>query len=348
MARLGVLFCLLFAGWVQMIFANDSAMVSISRPFGYARFEFGEVRGGGNPDLTTDKRWRQISSIGLQFKAIIDKRLAVNLHARAAQYLAIEQLTSTPDNMAIREAYGTYSFGDVNRSPLELTAGMFNMKYNPYSQVLGEYLFRSGICPQWVTSYYEFPMARQQGFRAGGTIGPADNFLRYDIVFYSEPLFRPQFDWSLGAFARYSWRKSIGIGFGAVMADLIPLDKSRITFDDTKPVYDSNSVLIRTDTIHYTYQDISCAAMIHFDPKPLFGIEKYFNPSDLRIYVEVGLLGITNQRVYDNISERAPTVVGICIPAWKVLDILSVELEYFGTPFRGDPDKAGTPAPIKS
>ncbi|MDB5048577.1 MAG: hypothetical protein JWO30_1648 [Fibrobacteres bacterium] len=66
-----------------------------------------------------------------------------------------------------------------------------------------------------------------------------------------------------------------------------------------------------------------------FDPKPLFASE-IFGAKDLVLYGEAALLGAKNYPVfYDEIARRIPFMVGFNFPAFKLLDVLSFEVEYY-------------------
>ena len=50
---------------------------------------------------------------------------------------------------------------------MDLAVGYFPYKYNPEARNLGEYLFRSGTYPVYLTNDYDFPLARVAGLRYG-------------------------------------------------------------------------------------------------------------------------------------------------------------------------------------
>jgi hypothetical protein len=63
----------------------------------------------------------------------------------------------------------------------------------------------------------------------------------------------------------------------------------------------------------------------------------------LRLYGEATILGLTDYPKnflggvsYDSILERIPLMVGFNVPTFKLLDALSVEVEYFKSPFPND------------
>jgi hypothetical protein len=78
------------------------------------------------------------------------------------------------------------------------------------------------------------------------------------------------------------------------------------------------------------------------NPQSLFKND-IFGPQDLRLYGEAALLGIFNYPVsedtltrYDDRLKRLPIMFGFNIPAFKVLDVLSLEFEWFGSRYPND------------
>ena len=62
--------------------------------------------------------------------------------------------------------------------------------------------------------------------------------------------------------------------------------------------------------------------------------EGILGPEDLRVYAEAAVLGVENQDYfYENLSERVPIMFGINLPVFHVLDVLSFQMEYYGTPY---------------
>ena len=86
-------------------------------------------------------------------------------------------------------------------------------------------------------------------------------------------------------------------------------------------------------------------ARASIDPKPFFGSPEMFGPEDLKLYGEicwVGVGGYSNAKYgydstsgyaiipwYNSLNERTPRMVGFNFPAFRILDVLSCELEYF-------------------
>jgi hypothetical protein len=73
-------------------------------------------------------------------------------------------------------------------------------------------------------------------------------------------------------------------------------------------------------------------------------------PSDLRLFAEAALLGVKNYPFYyEKASERMPVMLGFNVPAFRLLDILCLQAEWYGSRFNQSNDKVtlgkGLPIP---
>jgi hypothetical protein len=67
----------------------------------------------------------------------------------------------------------------------------------------------------------------------------------------------------------------------------------------------------------------------------------------LRLYAEAALLGVKNYgAAYDDPLERLPVMAGFNFPTWGLLDLLSVEVEYYRSPHANSFANLGYPAGI--
>jgi hypothetical protein len=84
---------------------------------------------------------------------------------------------------------------------------------------------------------------------------------------------------------------------------------------------------------HWTKQGLKLMARAALDlgfllPGDLKG------PEDLRIYAEAAVLGWENQGFfYEKRSQRIPVMAGMNLPTFKLLDLLSVQAEYYAARF---------------
>lgn len=83
---------------------------------------------------------------------------------------------------------------------------------------------------------------------------------------------------------------------------------------------------------YYTPAGIMLMARASIDLKKMFNADA-FSPEDLRLYGEVAVLGVKDYPVYyEKITERMPMMIGFNFPTFRLLDLLSVQMEYFNSP----------------
>jgi len=82
-----------------------------------------------------------------------------------------------------------------------------------------------------------------------------------------------------------------------------------------------------------TFKAIELMGRFSLNLGSLFGMEEAAS-GPFKIFAEAALLGVENQPYYfENRSERIPIMMGINIPTFKVLDLVSVQAEYFKSPW---------------
>ncbi len=85
------------------------------------------------------------------------------------------------------------------------------------------------------------------------------------------------------------------------------------------------------DTVTFTTKGIKLMARASFNIQKLFPIS-ILGPEDLKIYGEVAMLGVENQPgFYKDRWQRLPIMMGMNLPTFKMLDVLSIEAEYFSS-----------------
>jgi hypothetical protein len=256
----------------------------------------------------------------------------------------------------IHQAENVYLLGNVTDwFSGELGLGYFPYKYNPDSRNLGEYLFRSGTYPGWIVTNFDWPKARLTGGRFSSTLFGA---WHNDILLTTEMELYPLYDLSASWISDYNLAGIFDIGGGIEFARIIPYRN-----DWTTPkgniaqggVVDNSYVKGIGDTAYYTFQGTKAMARLSIDPK---GISpEFFNflgKDDGKIYGEVAILGLKNQgTLYNKLSERTPVMFGANIPAFKLLDVMACEFEYYTTPYPDNYERQlipywdGTPLPWK-
>jgi hypothetical protein len=84
---------------------------------------------------------------------------------------------------------------------------------------------------------------------------------------------------------------------------------------------------------YFTNSGILAMGRATLDLKKLFASE-IFGPQDLKLYSEIALLGVRNYPVfYTKRSERMPIMAGVNLPGFRLLDLISVQMEWFKSPW---------------
>lgn len=134
-------------------------------------------------------------------------------------------------------------------------------------------------------------------------------------------------------------RHAAGTPLIATQTDVegVASENPQLTLDpQTFWVTDAAGAVYRPDTVYYTTQGVKLMARASFDVQKLLPMA-FLGPEDLRIYGEVAVLGWKNQPGYfENRMDRVPRMFGINLPAFKLLDVLALEAEYFPNPMEDD------------
>ncbi len=253
----------------------------------------------------------------------------------------------------IAEARFTYSFLDGERSKLKLTGGLFTYNYNPDVKNLGLYLLRGPVHPGILISGFEvkpvLPIANTLGFQLHHETGAFSQ----DLILNSETDLYPFYDISPAYIANYKAGSPLRLGAGINLYRFIPIDAKLTSPDylstrndktpDGSHPYRRRYAYVDTvshDTSFISFAGIKLMANASFDPKPLMGRTTLFGSEDLKLYGEIALLGLENKKAYNEIYgdylHRMPVMVGFNIPAFTLLDNLSLEVEWYGAKFRDD------------
>lgn len=268
-----------------------------------------------------------------------------------------------------------------------LQFGMFDYKYNRDASNLGEYLFRSGAYPGYVTSgglwFVNHPWVGLEAVRAAYGSGN----LSADFFLITETSMPSLYDLSAAAVAKYRTAGGLlEIGAGLNYKHLIPVKPSLTTrhhptnayFEKDGKTYSANDALYLESSNFYrrraledpahaadyiaradadkntadsvrSWVDNAAADNIHLNyftqsgliamVRASLDLKKLF-PSgslgerDLRLYFEAAILGVKDYPVfYTDITERIPVMAGLNLPTFGLLDLLSVEMEYYKSPY---------------
>jgi hypothetical protein len=246
---------------------------------------------------------------------------------------------------------------DRSDASLELGIGYFPYKYNSSVRNLGEYLFRSGTYPQYILTEVDFPMARLTGLRFGGAL--FNKTLNFDILATVNTEWTAIGDLNLSGILAWKPAPVIELGVGGSWCSIISAN-----MDQTTPLNPTTQYLGykrgTSDTViyNYTFAGQKIMGRFVFDIKQLFPGADLFGSEDLKLYAEAAILGLHDYPMsrdsltqYENWLERVPVMFGLNLPTFKVLDVLSLEVEYFGNPYPNSTNSirfGNIPVPLSS
>jgi hypothetical protein len=338
-------------------------------PSGFASMELGEiVKGGFNKktNANMDQVWMNQMTAGLSVDAAFDARNSLDIGMEMKMY------NDFPVSLKLQPQYRyqyfypylsraefTHFFGHSTENPLvTLSAGYFPFKYNKDVRNLGEYLFRSGAYPQFILNSIDFPLARLMGIHAtfsgesiysgsdkDATIGQSLlRNLKVDGILYSNLQWYALGDWNAAIIMSEKLAGCVELGLGATFNSILSVDSTLTTPHDPATLYHItyNETTGKGDSSFYTFRGAKLMARASIDLKKLLSSD-LFGKEDLRIYGEAAILGLKDYPQnfrggirYDSIKNRVPVMGGINLPACNVLDVLSIEVEYFDNPYPND------------
>jgi hypothetical protein len=259
-------------------------------------------------------------------------------------------------------ARARWRFGDTAGVSGILQVGSFNYKYNPDARNLGEYLYRSGTYPGFVWSNDGWLLMNRAGNFSHGLLATVSHgHFKHNISLFMEMLYSPVGDFSPGYDFGYkgSW---LDLGGGVVFNHYLPIRPSSL-----RPRNDEN-LYVRVkdarpnaaggvDTVSYYMPKTEIPNVVMANPQDTQVVHRWTSkglklmgrasldlgrllpkglrsPEDLRLFGEVAVLGWGNQPFfYEKRSERIPVMLGFNLPTFRLLDLLSLQIEYYKSPF---------------
>lgn len=238
--------------------------------------------------------------------------------------------------------------------------GYFPIKYNDDARNLGEYLFRSGTYPQYLTTNFDFAAARVAGINAYGSLFGCFNYKAL-LTVNTEGVTMGDLNFSvLSSISLLN--KFIDIGGGISFCNFFSAN-SRHTRPSIGDVQGNSAAMYIDkdgDTATYTFAGTKLMGRLSIDPKALFSSD-FFGKEDLKLYTEVAFLGLRNYPVsldtssmgtrYDDLLKRMPVMFGFNFPTFKLLDVLSVQGQWFGSMYPNDATNYvlyGLPTPVST
>jgi hypothetical protein len=301
-------------------------------------------------------QWIQDNLLHLGMDALYNKKLEIKVNIEGRLWYSLPDQSGKTTGQAyalydktftysLYEACGTYLYNNLLGSSLSLsiTAGLFRYKYNPEVRNLGEYLFRSLAYPAVLINYFDQTDARLAGIKIGSDLPLDGDFLKLhgDLMLTFETEMYPFFDATPSFVGNCMIGNFLDVGLGVSLYHLFPVNTSL-----TRPTTDPRNMYIQNGNAYfYTYGGTKLMARFTFDPKRFIPFD-LFGPEDLKLYSEAAILGLENYPAndsvnspqqnkgnlwgYDTLSHKIPVVMGFNFPGFKVLDLISLELEWYG------------------
>ncbi len=332
---------------------------------GYVAYQDGEIVKGmyrcAGINFMLDHSWQNFLYGGFDLTATVDKRIqvVVGTECEVAQSIidksTYSQLAQDLDsyNMFYKfypdQLKGTYSFGDLDHPFLKVTLGYFKYTYNSDVKSLGEYLFRATPYPGFIINSFASVYERLAGLCLEFT--PVKN-LEIDGILNGETQY-PVGDITPSLLASYGIGGSenhplLEVGAGVSFLRLFSVNQfltsptysqNKWSFNDTtyQQVGAAVDTVVTPDSTFPSFAATKIMARFSFDPKQLFGSPAIFGDQDLKLYGEACILGTKDYPgLYPNILNRIPVMLGFNIPTYKLLDVLSAEVEWYDSKYSND------------
>lgn len=319
-------------------FGQDSSTIKIV-PHGFASMEWGQVVSG------YDKNVGDIAHVAFDrifFGVGLDVLLSDNTNFKGR--LDVKTFNEFPrllnpggtrrfyHYLYLHQAELRHQLINENGLKVAVGGGYFPFKYNADARNLGEYLFRSTAYPQTITTEFDIPWVRLAGIYTQGSYTMGVHRVDLDLIANLNTEWMAIGDLNLTAIASYNFAKLVEVGAGVQFGSLVSADESATTPKDIQTRYISGN----DTTQYYTFRGTKVMGRVSFDPKKLFTSD-LFGCEDLKLYSEASLIGVKNYGValhspvwYNSILERIPVMGGFNVPTFKILDVLSIEGEWWG------------------
>jgi hypothetical protein len=346
---------LLFASWCTGQELSGVSIKSTCR----ASMEIGQIVKGFDKNVgEIEKVWTDKIYLGFGLEARFDAKTSFMGDLEVKTFNEFPRIINAGYTrrfyyyLYLKQAELARTIVDDDTWKLKVGGGYFPYKYNNDVRNLGEYLFRSTTYPQTLTTEFDYPFARLAGGYVRGAYVAGDNRFGLDLLLTTNTEWYAILDVNLSLLASCNIAKVFEIGAGVSFCSLVSADESATT-----PKVAATQYLQGTDTLNYTFRGTKVMGRISFDPKKILDLD-IFGSQDLKIYGEAALLGVKDYPAalyspiwYNSILERIPVMAGFNVPAFKILDVLSVEAEWWGNRYPNSMENVvwqGVPLPFPS
>jgi hypothetical protein len=306
-----------------------------------------------NKDAELYDVWTSQTFMDVGFVAAYRDRLRIALGTEGKMWFNLPKQQGTGQatyvhrensTIIVSDANASYRWGDVESPFLSATIGLFPYKYDAQARNLGEYLFRSGTYPAYLINNFDLPFARLTGLKISSELFGC---LHQDLIYSMETAIPPFYNGTISYLADCSLLKFLDVGFAISFANLISVDNQAIS-----PQIDNNRFIASNgDAGYYTFRGTKLMAKLCIDPKRFIPLT-IFGKEDCKLYAEAAVLGLEsypkNDSIdplnpfgsqfkniwgYDTLKNKVPIMFGFDFPAFKLLDVLALEFEWYGCPY---------------
>jgi len=316
--------------------------------------------------LQYDLNGSWLQTTGAQFTTVADLGEGWEAAFGFGAYQVNHSLASTPSDQNkpkflsitlnkafVTEARLSYQRNDfaVAGDKLGLTFGGFVHNYNRDARNLGLYLLRGPVYPGVLMGGQgDYGTDTTRSNVLGARVSYAHHDFTHDLIFMNEKDLPPTFDWSVAYIGKYKFLGAVEVGAGVNFYRALPSNPDLMQpgkLENADPsTYDTTGTGAGGDTLFYSHQGIKLMGMFNVDLKRWLGTSS-MSPRDFRLYGEAAIIGVQDQgSYYDDIGKRIPVMMGFNVPTFGVLDLLALEVEWYGSPYKNDLAKIGNPNSI--
>ena len=229
------------------------------------------------------------------------------------------------------QAVGIFNFGIDELVDFEIEAGMMEYAFNTEVKNLGNYLYRSSAYPLTMVTNIDNIYSSLMGARVQA--GFFENQLKFGALMNSITHQSPFFDFNLSLYLSYLMpNRLLDVGLGFMFERLIAIDKDATDCTTLWSALGDSTLTLRGQKLD---------ARVTLDIKQIFPDVTIFGENDLKIYAEGAILGLKDPAYYpddpnypgSNLLHRIPLMFGINVPTFKILDLLTFEMEYCSYPY---------------
>jgi hypothetical protein len=300
-----------------------------------------------NPSMNFEGNWLQ--SYGAQATVYSD----ISDHWQAAMGFGTRLVSHSQAGGSIRyfsislfqhfitQSRLTGFLGEKESPDYSFDLGAIPYHYNRHSANFGSYLLRGPVYPGILMGgFKDFGVDPTKANLLGSRLHAKTGSFQHDLILTLETDVPPLLDQSLAYVVKFQPGEVFELGAGVNFYHLLPYKKELETPGKTAPVSDKAKYVevdpVSGDTVFFTHQGIKLMAMFSLDIKKLVGLSA-FGAEDLKLYGEAALLGVKNYgKTYGKRAERIPVTLGFNLPAFGLVDRLSVEGEWYGAKYRND------------